>query len=189
MRRARSIRLKFLTKSHESEREGFDPRIREGRSTSGHRDVEDRADEISSRLAREWLMMTEKTKLREIGRTKWRTGRGYESPRALYQIGTRYERCFALSFWGTLLKDVPKIWRGWKSDCLYARILMRRASERERGRKRARKRKKENEKDREVEKKSKRGREGTREWERERERESLLVCVSLSGCMRVCMCV
>lgn len=46
MRRVRSIRLKFLTKSHERKRE------REGKSMSSHQDVESNADETSSRLAR-----------------------------------------------------------------------------------------------------------------------------------------
>lgn len=53
MRRARSIRLKFLTESHESEREGSDLVYLGGKiETSGHRDVEDNADETSSRLIR-----------------------------------------------------------------------------------------------------------------------------------------
>lgn len=62
MRRVRSIRLKFLTKSHErkkkrkkeweKEREGSDTRILEEKSTSSHQNVENNADETSSRLAR-----------------------------------------------------------------------------------------------------------------------------------------
>lgn len=60
MRRVRSIRLKFLTKSHERkkkrkkewEREGSDTRMLEEKSTSSHQNVENNADETSSRLAR-----------------------------------------------------------------------------------------------------------------------------------------
>lgn len=58
MRRVRSIRLKFLTKSHErkkkrkKEREGSDTRMLEEKSTSSHQNVENNADETSSRLAR-----------------------------------------------------------------------------------------------------------------------------------------
>lgn len=59
MRRVRSIHLKFLTKSHESERRREKQKERDqiresgrGKSTSSHQDVEDNADETSSRLAR-----------------------------------------------------------------------------------------------------------------------------------------
>lgn len=136
MRRVRSIRFKFLTKSHKSERERKRERDQtwmwKGKSTSSHQDVEDNTDKTSSRLAR----VIDDDKEEKTGRNERRRKLKKKTKVRSGNIMSVWHEC---RFCATFSKSTTKgcfsnTRREWKSDCRYATKRTAREREREKGR-------------------------------------------------------